>query len=85
MRLSYFFIFYGWKNVIITFVMFFTNVQNTFSGIRNFTQFYYTLFNSLFAVAQIVYSGFYDKDINDDLHPVLWKHLPEIYKEAKEK
>lgn len=84
-RLSYFFIFYGWKNIIITFIMFFTNVQNTFSGIRNFTQFFYVLFNSFFAVAQIVNSGFYEHDINDDLHPSIWKYLPEIYKETKAK
>ena len=65
--------------------MFFTNVQNTFSGIRNFTQFFYVLFNSFFAVAQIVNSGFYEHDINDDLHPPIWKYLPEIYKETKAK
>lgn len=78
-RLSYFFIFYSWKNIILTFMMFYANVHSSFAGIRNFTQFFYVLFNSFFAVAQIVNSGFYEQDINDDLEPIIWKHLPEIY------
>ena len=36
-RLSYFFIFYGWKNTILTFMIFFCNVHNAFSGMLNFT------------------------------------------------
>ena len=42
-RLSYFFIFCGWKNTIITFLMYFANIFNSFSGIINFTQTFYTL------------------------------------------
>jgi phospholipid-translocating ATPase len=84
-RLSYFFIFYGWKNIILTFMMFIANVQSTFSGILNYSEFFFVLFNSFFAVAQIVYSGFYEQDINDDRHPNIWKYLPEIYKETKAK
>ena len=36
-RLSYFFIFYSWKNIILTFVMFYGNIHSSFSGIHNFT------------------------------------------------
>lgn len=82
-RLSYFFIFYGWKNIIITFIMFLSNVQNSFSGIINFTELFYVLYNSFFAIAQIIHSGLYEQDINDDLHPAIYKYLPEIYKQTK--
>lgn len=58
-RLSYFFIFYAWKNIIITFVMFFGNVFNSYSGIINFTELFYVLYNSFFAILQIINSGLY--------------------------
>ena len=79
-RLSYFFIFYSWKNIIITFIMFISNVQNSYSGVINFTQLYYALYNSFFGIVQIINSGLYEQDINDDLHPNIYKYLPEIYK-----
>lgn len=66
-RLSYFFTFYGWKNTIITFLMYFSNTFNTFSGVINFTQAYYTLYNSFFAVLQTINFGLYQQDINYDL------------------
>ena len=58
-RLSYFFIFYEWKNVIITFIIYFNNIQNSYSGTIAFTQFFYMLWNTLFAVGQIVNFGLY--------------------------
>lgn len=36
-RLSYFFIFFGWKNVIITLCIFFYLIESAFSGNFNFT------------------------------------------------
>lgn len=84
-RLSYFFIFYSWKNIIITFIMFIGNTFNSFSGVINFTEFFYVLYNSFFAILQIINSGLLEQDINDDLHPKIYKYLPEIYKETKEK
>jgi hypothetical protein len=33
----------------------------------------------------LVYFGLYDQDANDDLEPALWKHLPEIYAQTKQK
>lgn len=64
-------------------MMFYANIYSSFSGVRNFTEFFYVVFNSFFAVAQIVNSGLYEQDINDDLEPPIWKHLPEIYEETK--
>ena len=58
-RLSYFFIFFGWKNVIITFIIFFYLTQSAFSGTFNYTQGYYLLYNSFFAIAVMVHFGLY--------------------------
>ncbi len=66
-RLSYFFIYYTWKNVIITFIIYFNNIQNSYSGTIAFTQLFYMLWNTLFAVGQIINFGLYEQDINDDL------------------
>ena len=66
-RLSYFFIYYTWKNILITFVMFFSNTFNSFSGIINLTQSFYTLYNSFFVVLQTINFGLLEQDINDDL------------------
>lgn len=66
-RLSYFFIFFGWKNVIITFIIFYFLTESAFSGTFNYTEPFYILYNSLFSIALLVNYGLYDQDINDDL------------------
>lgn len=60
--------------------MFFAATRSSFSGVINYTEIYFVLYNSLFAVTQIVGYGLYEQDINDDLHPKIYKYLPEIYK-----
>ena len=84
-RLSYFFIYFGWKNVIITFIIFYFLTESAFSGTFNYTEPCYLLYNSFFGIVMIVYFGLYDQDANDDLEPALWKHLPEIYAQIKKK
>jgi phospholipid-translocating ATPase len=84
-RLSYFFIFFGWKNVIITFIIFYFLTESAFSGTFNYTEPCYLLYNSFFGIVMLVYFGLYDQDANDDLEPALWKHLPEIYAQTKKK
>lgn len=66
-RLSYFFIFFGWKNVIITFIIFFFLTESAFSGSFNYTEPFYVLYNSLFSISILVNFGLFEQDINDDL------------------
>lgn len=84
-RLSYFFIFFGWKNVIITFCIFFFLTESAFSGQFNYTQVCYVLYNAFFGICLMVHFALYDQDINDDLEPLIYPFLPAIYKQYKER
>lgn len=66
-RLSYFFIFFGWKNAIITFSIFFFLTESAFSGAFNYTEVCYVLYNAFFGICLMVHFALYDQDINDDL------------------
>jgi phospholipid-translocating ATPase len=68
-RLSYFFVYFGWKNIIITFMMYFYLIQNAYSGSSAFTDMYLVLYNAFFGVAFSIYFALYEQDINDDLQP----------------
>lgn len=78
-RLSYFFVFFGWKNIMITLIIYFYQIDSAFSGSFNFTQVFYVLYNSFFGISLLVNLGLYDQDINDDLQLPIWNYLPEIY------
>ena len=82
-RLSYFFVFFGLKNMAITVVIFLYLVDSAFSGTLVFTQLFYLLYNCFVGISMLVNSALFDQDINDDLHPALFPYLPKIYSETK--
>ena len=50
-RLSYFFVYFGFKNMIITFMIFLYLIECSFSGGINFTEAYFTIYNSFLVIA----------------------------------
>jgi len=68
-RLSYFFVYFGLKNMIITWCIFFFAIDSAFSGVFNYTQLFYLVYNCFIAISPLVYFGLYGQDINDDLEP----------------
>lgn len=78
-RLSYFFVFFGLKNMAITVIIFLYLLDCAFSGSLIFTQLFYLLYNCFIGVSMLVNYGLFDQDANDDLEPALWPHLPRLY------
>ena len=68
----------------MTIVMFLFITRSAFSGFPAFSDFYIVMYNILIGIFLISYYGVWSQDINDDLHPNLWRKLPALYKEAKE-
>ncbi len=68
-RLSYFFVFFGLKNMAITLILFFFLIDSAYSGNMIISQIYYSLYNAFIAISLMVYFGLYEQDINDDLEP----------------
>ena len=83
-RLSYFFVSFGMKNMVITLVIFLYMTDSLFSGNLIYTDIYYSLYNAFIGVSLLVNMGLFHQDINDDLEPEIWEHLPKIYKETKD-
>jgi phospholipid-translocating ATPase len=82
-RLSYFFVFFGLKNMAITVIIYLYLFDCAFSGSLIFTQLFYLLYNSFIGVVMLVNYGLFDQDVNDDLEPAIWNHLPRLYSETK--
>ncbi len=79
-RISYFFVFFGLKNMVITINIYLYMIDSAFSGNLIFTQLFYLLYNAFIGVSMMVSYGLFDQDINDDLEPFIWKYLPKLYK-----
>lgn len=78
-RLSYFFVFFGLKNMAISVGIFLYLCDCAFSGTLVFTELFYMLYNCFIGISIMVNSALLDQDINDDLHPTLRPYLPRIY------
>lgn len=66
-RLSYFFVFFGLKNMIITVIIFLYLIDCAYSGSLIYTQLFYLLYNCFIGISMLVNYGLYDQDANDDL------------------
>ena len=84
MRISYFFVYYGWKNVIMTIMMFLYILRSSYSGFPAFSEFYISMYNMLIGLIIVGYYGVWDQDVNDDIYPDVWHKLPNLYKRMKE-
>lgn len=85
MRISYFFVYYGWKNLIMTALMFMFITRSAYSGFPAFSEFYITMYNLLIGMYLIGYYGIWEQDVNDDLYPDVWDKLPLLYKSDKQR
>jgi len=72
MRISYFFVYYGWKNLIMTILMFLFITRSAYSGYPAFSEFFITMYNLLIGMYIIGYYGVWEQDINDDIYPDVW-------------
>lgn len=79
-RLSYFFVFYGWKNLIMTLLLYFYMIDSAFSAAPGLSQPFITIYNIIIGLALVVYYAVFEQDINDDLHPKIYPKLPTFYK-----
>jgi len=57
MRISYFFVYYGWKNLIMTVLMFLYILRSAYSGYPAFSEFFITMYNLLIGMYLIGYFG----------------------------
>lgn len=57
MRISYFFVYYGWKNLIMTVLMFLYILRSAYSGYPAFSEFFITMYNLLIGMYLIGYYG----------------------------
>lgn len=66
-RLSYFFVAFGLKNMVITWIIFYYAIESAYSANFNYTDLYYAVFNAFIAISPLVCFGLAGQDINDDL------------------
>jgi phospholipid-translocating ATPase len=85
MRISYFFVYYGWKNLLMTVIMFLFITRSAYSGFPAFSEFFITMYNLVIGMYLIGYYGVWEQDINDDMYPDVWAKLPLLYKSDKER
>lgn len=78
-RLSYFFVFYGWKNLMMTLLLYFFMIDSTFSAATGLSEPFITIYNIVIALVLVVYYTVFEQDINDDLFPPAWAKLPIFY------
>lgn len=83
MRISYFFVYYGWKNLMMSIMMFLYLLRCAYSGYPGFSEVFIVSYNMLIGIYIIGYYGIWAQDVNVDVHPNIWKKLPLLYKRAK--
>lgn len=79
-RISYFFVFYGFKNMIITVILFSFLGYCGWSGANFLSTVYLAVYNSVINVAYTIYAGVYDQDVNADMYPPLYAEQPTLYR-----
>lgn len=82
-RLSYFFVFYGWKNLIMTLILFFFMIDSVFSAQPGLSDPFIAIYNIIIGLSLVVYYSVFEQDINDDQYSPAWAKLPSFYKETK--
>ena len=82
-RLSYFFVYYGWKNLIMTLLLYFFMIDSAFSAYPGLSEPFIAVYNIVIGLVLVVYYSILEQDINDDHYEPAWKKLPLFYKETK--
>ena len=83
-RLSYFFVYYGWKNLVMTLVLFFFMVESAFSAFPALSQPFITVYNILIGMVLVLYFSIFEQDINEDQYKPAHACLPAFYRESKQ-
>lgn len=84
-RLSYYFVYYGWKNLILTLLLFFFMIQSAFSAFPGLSEPFMSIYNIIIGLVLVCYYAVFEQDINDDLYPEIYPSLPLFYKDTKER
>ena len=71
--MSYFFVYYGWKNLIMTLLIFFFMIDSAFSGQPSFSELFISLYNAFIGMIILVYYSIFEQDINSDMYPPAYK------------
>ena len=82
-RLSYFFVYYGWKNLIMTLILFFFMTESAFSAFPGLSEPFITVYNIIIGLVLVLYYSIFEQDINDDQYRPAFASLPIFYKEVK--
>jgi phospholipid-translocating ATPase len=82
-RIDYFFVYYNYKNVFITAILFVYLAYCGWSGANILATLYLTAYNSLLSVSMTLYYGVWEQDINCDMYPPARPMMPIFYREFK--
>lgn len=82
-RIAYFFVYFGFKNMLITFVLFYFLAYSGWSGANILSSAYLTCYNSVISVFLTIYYGVLEQDINCDMYSPAYTLMPYFYKEYK--
>ena len=79
-RISYFFVYFGFKNNMITLLLFFYLFYCGYSAQYGLSQLYQGCYNSFLGIIPTMYLGIFEQDVNADQHPNVKPLLPKLYK-----
>lgn len=79
-RIAYFFVYYGFKNVFITVILFVYLGYCGWSGANILSSIYLGAYNSILTVSMTIYYGGWEQDINCDMYPPAKPYQPLFYK-----
>ena len=79
-RLSYFFVYYGWKNLMMSLLLYYFMTDSAFSALAAFSDSFIGIYNILIGLCLVVYYSIFEQDINDDQYPPAYCKLPIYYK-----
>lgn len=69
LRMSYFFVYYGWKNLTLTIILFCFMTSSAYSGLPGFSSTFIMVYNAFLCSAIIIYYSVLEQDINADTYP----------------
>ncbi len=79
-RLAYFFAYYGWKNLIMTLLLYFFMIDSAFSAFTGLSEPFIAVYNVVIGLVLVVYYAVFEQDINDDQYRPAYDLLPVFYK-----
>jgi phospholipid-translocating ATPase len=79
-RIAYFLVYYAFKNILITLMLFCYLAYCGWSGANVLSSAYLTVYNSLISVFLTIYYGVLEQDINSDMYSPAYNVMPRFYK-----